>query len=274
MPQGPFQRRRGRATTLPFVLFNPDGIDFQRGAVHVTGDTTLTKDEGAEANTGSGFTDEGSGYSIPLTDAEMQAARITVYIADDAGSPTDQKRWLDTAIYVETFEPPGLLQATDIATLAGQNDFTLAEGSGDDDTYNGMMAVIQDAATLEQKAVVIIADYVGSTKTVTLLVDPTFTIVAGDYIDIIAISPKLGYGSDSLVVNTAKAGTLTNTQMSTNVVEATDEHFNGKVITWLSGVLRNESATISDYVGVNGVFTFGVLAGGEAPSAGDLFVIH
>lgn len=187
MPQGPFIRRRGRSTTIVFQLFEVDGVDFRVDAVHASGDTKLMKDEGAEANTGSGFVDEGQGYSIALTDTEMQAARNVVYVVDQ----TATKVWLDTALVIETVEPPGLLQASDIATLASQTSFTLAEGSADNDAYNNCTAVITDATTLEQKAHAPISNYVGSTKTVTLAADPgIFTIAAGDYIDILATSAQ------------------------------------------------------------------------------------
>lgn len=183
MPQGPYIRRRGRSATFNFQLFEIDGVDFRVDAAHASADTKIMKDEGAEANTANAFVDEGQGYSIILSDAEMSAARIVVYVVDQS-----TKVWLDTALVIETFEPPGLLQASDIATLASQTSFTLAEGSADNDAYNGTMAIITDASTLAQKAVGLISDYVGSTKTVTLGVDPgIFTMAAGDYIDIIAV---------------------------------------------------------------------------------------
>ena len=82
---------------------------------------------------------------------------------------------------------PTTLQNTTIATLASQTSFTLTAGSADNDAYNGCLAVIEDSATATQKAVGVISDYVGSTKTLTLLNDPAvFTMAVGDTIDIIA----------------------------------------------------------------------------------------
>jgi hypothetical protein len=83
---------------------------------------------------------------------------------------------------------PATLQTTTIATLSSQTSFTLTAGSSDDDAYNGMLAVITDAVTSEQKCVGVIDDYTGNTKTVTLKSDPgVFTIVATDNISIIAV---------------------------------------------------------------------------------------
>lgn len=99
MAQGPFLRKYNAATTINFHLFEIDGVDFRVDAVHAAGDTKIMKDEGAEANTGSGFVDEGQGYSIALTATEMSAARIVIYIVDQ----TATKAWLDTALVIESY---------------------------------------------------------------------------------------------------------------------------------------------------------------------------
>ncbi len=91
-------RKYGEATTFLFHLFETDGIDFKIDAVYVSGDVKLMKDEGTEANVDSGFTDEGQGYSQPLTATEMEFARGKVYIADQG-----TKAWLDTGIIIETY---------------------------------------------------------------------------------------------------------------------------------------------------------------------------
>lgn len=108
MPQGPFLRKYGVQTTVDFQLFKTDGIDFKVDAAHASGDTTVMKDEGAEANTTNGFTDEGQGYSIVLTATEMEAARVVVYVVDQG-----TKAWLDTAIVIETYGHASAMHAMD-----------------------------------------------------------------------------------------------------------------------------------------------------------------
>lgn len=82
---------------------------------------------------------------------------------------------------------PTVLQTTTIATLASQTSFTLTAGSSDDDAYNGTMAIITDQATSEQKAVALISDYTGASKTITLSADPAiFTMAATDNISVVA----------------------------------------------------------------------------------------
>ncbi len=80
-----------------------------------------------------------------------------------------------------------LMVDTTIATLASQTSFTLTAGSADDDAYNNCTIVIEDAATSTQKAVGLISDYTGATKTVTLKYDPgIFTMATTDKVYILA----------------------------------------------------------------------------------------
>lgn len=76
---------------------------------------------------------------------------------------------------------------------------------------------------------------------------------------------------DSLVTGQAQTGTLSTTQMSTNLTETTDDHYNGRLITFLTGSLAGQQTNITDYDGASKTLTFTALT--EAPSNGDTFVI-
>lgn len=108
--QGVFLRKYGEQAVVDFHLYEVDGVDFRVDAAHAAGDTTIMKDEGAEANTTNGFVDEGNGYSITLTATEMQAARIKIYVIDQ----TATKVWLDTAIVIETYGHASAQHAIDL----------------------------------------------------------------------------------------------------------------------------------------------------------------
>jgi len=69
----------------------------------------------------------------------------------------------------------------------------------------------------------------------------------------------------------ATATTLTTTTMSTNLTEATDDHYIGRIIVWTSGVLANQATDITDYTGTTKLLTF--TATTEAPGNTDTFVI-
>lgn len=93
-----YKRKYGVAATLDFELYATDGTELKVDAVHASGDTTISKDEGDFASTTNGFVDEGVTYSITLTSTEMQAARIVVAVVDQG-----TKAWLDKVLIIETY---------------------------------------------------------------------------------------------------------------------------------------------------------------------------
>jgi hypothetical protein len=93
-----FLRKYGEATTITFGLRDTDGVLLKSDAVYVAGDVKISKDEGADTNTASGFVDEGLGYSLALSATEMEAARIQGYI-EDQGTPA----WLGREFTIETY---------------------------------------------------------------------------------------------------------------------------------------------------------------------------
>ena len=107
-------RKYGVEATINFDLFEIDGIDFRIDAAHAAGDTVIMKNEGADASTTNGFTDEGLGYSLVLTSTEMEAARIKVYISD----LTATKEWLDKSVTVETYGNASAQHAFDLDLAA------------------------------------------------------------------------------------------------------------------------------------------------------------
>lgn len=83
----------------------------------------------------------------------------------------------------------GAILDTTIASLSSQTSFTLTDGPAEDDAINGMWVAIHDVASAVQKAIAVISDYTGSSKTVTLAAAPTFTIAATDNISVMGPMP-------------------------------------------------------------------------------------
>lgn len=81
---------------------------------------------------------------------------------------------------------------------------------------------------------------------------------------------SLEEGGLALVVSTCAAGSTT-TSVVTNLTEATNDHLNGRVITFTSGALAGQTSAITDYNG--GTKTLTVVALTEAPVDTDRFVI-
>lgn len=82
---------------------------------------------------------------------------------------------------------------------------------------------------------------------------------------------SLSASASTIVIGAATSTTLSTTQMSTALTEDTDDHFNGRIIIWTSGALKDQATDITDYNGTTKTLTF--TATTEAPADSDTFVI-
>lgn len=160
-------------------------IENRSAVMPTTAARTLDVSAGGEAgvdwaNVGSPTTTLNlSGTTVAAVTATVSSDVVS--ISGDTAAADNAESYFDGTGYGE------VLQRTTIATLASQTSFTLTAGSADDDAYNGCVAVVQDVSTAAQKAVGVILDYTGSSKTVTLLADPAvFTMATTDIIAILA----------------------------------------------------------------------------------------
>lgn len=156
-----------RASDAGYTLDDTDGIDFAM----LTGIHGFSID--LADNTTAGFYAAGSQYRVVVSaiDIDTQTVRFTA------------------AIF--TIGYPQAILNTTIATLASQTSFTLTAGPAEDDALNGMEVLIHDVASAVQLGRAVIADYTGSTKTVTLAAGTTFTVAASDNIAIMGPSPLM-----------------------------------------------------------------------------------
>lgn len=86
-----------------------------------------------------------------------------------------------------------------------------------------------------------------------------------------AAAAQLARSAATIVNGASITGTLSTTQMSTDLIEATDSHYNGRIIIWTSGVLLNQATNITAYNGTTKTLTY--TATTEAPANGDTFII-
>jgi len=368
-----YLRKYGAAATIDFELFEVDGVDFRINAVHAAGDTKIMKDEGVEANTANAFVDEGSGYSLALSSAELTAARVVIYVIDQ----TATKAWLDTSLVIETYGNASAQHAFDLntatqgvnvtqwlgtaaatPTVAGVPEVDLTHIGGVAQSATDLKDFADagyDPATNKVQGVVLVdttttnTDMVGTdsaalaivatearlaeldaanlptdvaavkTDTAAILTDtadmqpklgaPAGTDMSADIAavkvdtaailvdtgttldgripaalvsgrmdaDVGAISTStaaadnLEASAEIIIIGAAEAGTLSTTQMTTNLTEATNEHYNGRIVIWTSGVLLGQASDITAYLGSTGRLTYTAVT--EAPSAADTFVI-
>jgi hypothetical protein len=88
----------GAQLTIPFTLFDTVTGQLVSGATHAAGDIVLYRDGAAGVTATNAWTTNGPTYELILTAAEMQAARITVVIADQDGPA-----FLAEPVYIDTY---------------------------------------------------------------------------------------------------------------------------------------------------------------------------
>lgn len=178
-----------------------------------------------------------------------------------------------------------------LAAIASLNNISPAQVNAEVDTalvdYDGPTFAELDARTdAIDAALVVIAAFL-NTEIADILADTNelqTDWVNGGRLDLLvdaikavtdaltaAAAAKLALSAATIVSGAAAAGTLSTTAMTTNLTESTDDHYNGRIIIWTSGVLQNQATDITDYNGTTKVLTYTAVT--EAPSALDTFII-
>jgi hypothetical protein len=191
-----------------------------------------------------------------VTDALPDAGALTSLATQASVNTIDD--FLDTeiaAIKAKTDNlPSDPADASDIATAT-----TAIAGYIDTEVAAILAAVDTEVAAIKAKT-----DQL--TFTVANKVDANATHLSGSS----TAADNLEAGATGLVPSTCAAGSTT-TSVVTNLTEATDDHYNGRVITFTSGALLGQSTNITDYNGTTKALTVTALT--EAPADTDAFVI-
>ena len=127
-------------------------------------------------NTVADFYEAGHDYAVRIEGATVDGALINPVVG---------------TFSIANRRVAGEMGRSSIATLASQTSFTLTSGeaSADNDAYNNCLIIVTDQVTRIQKAIGLISDYVGTTRTITLEADPgIFTMAVGDSVEIVATS--------------------------------------------------------------------------------------
>lgn len=124
--QGVHLRKYGVAAKIDFVLYEVDGVDFRTDWTPAEGDVFMIRDEAAEeqitnaagnADLSTLVTDEGRGYSITLALEDMEAARVEIFLVDQA-----TKAFLDWSIVIETYGHASAQHAFDLDAASVTTD--------------------------------------------------------------------------------------------------------------------------------------------------------
>ncbi len=127
-------------------------------------------------------------------------------------------------------------------------------------------------------AIGIDVDAVGSLATAIKAVTDLFTFTSGAVdanVERIngdaTAAANLAISAATMISGTAQAGTLSSTQMSTNLSSSTNNAYVGRTVIFTSGALQYQAAAVEAYNGATKVITFSQRTG--APQAGDGFVL-
>jgi hypothetical protein len=154
-------------------------------------------------------------------------------------------------------------------TVAGVPEVDLTHISGDAQSATDLKDFADagyDPVTNQVQGVVTVS---AVTDGVTLAADQAVNVTKIN--GIANAAARLAQSAATIVNGTAITGTLSTTQMTTDLTEATNDHYKGRVIIWTSGSLINQATDITAYNGTTKMLTY--TATTEAPANGDTFII-
>jgi len=231
------------------------------------------------------LTNNASGITV-TEDANYMESILVDAVLDEALSGHTSAGSLGKAVTdIETDATAILADTTEIGTagagltdLGGMSTGMKAEVNVEADTaltdYDGPTNAEMEARTLVAASyfdpaadAVANVTLVATTTDVTNQVTANVTAISGDS----AAADSLEASLETLVTGTATGVPTTTTMADSTLTEATDDHFNGRVIIWRTGALKQQATDITSYNGTTKTFTF--TATTNAASAGDAYVI-
>ena len=219
--------------------------------------------------------------AIELVRQKNVATIIYFPIVDGAGDLVNAAAALDSE--TDTWNDGAAADGfTDLAAESaeinngGWYSLALAQGEMNFD-YIAIQIKSSTAGSIDQR--ILIRTQVGDPLNIATSDDGGTINVTGGVVDadVLAISTstdaadKLEASAETIVTAAAAAGTLSTTQMTTTLTEVTNDHYNGRIIIWTSGVLLGQATDITDYNGVTKMVTYTAVT--EAPGDGDTFNI-
>jgi len=208
--------------------------------------------DGATAETGESPTVKLSKNGQPL----VAKSDVTTPIHDGDGYYNCEFDGTDTGTV-------GTLVVTIAATAAAlpvRHEFQVVE----EDAYEFLYAT---GSTPDANIASILASTAGLTFTLASHVDANMLAISGDT----TAADNLEEGATALVATSVNDASASTTAFVAALTETTDDHYNGRIITFTSGDLKGQSTDITDYVGSSKTVTVTQLT--EAPANSVTFVI-
>jgi hypothetical protein len=257
-----------------------DGVAFTRAGSGNPFDTNFMSQINAEVDTA--ITDASLATAAALTtvDTVVDAIKVVTDNLPESGALTTIDSNID-AILLDT----GTTLPASLATIDGNVDAILLDTGTTlpaalatiDSNVDAILVDTSTSIPADIAALDVVVDRVEAdtqdiqsrlpAALVSGKMDSDVTAISGDTV----AADRLEAAMDSVVTGTAQTGTLSTTQMTTDLSETTDDHYIGRLITFKTGALAGQQTDITDYTGTSGLLTFTALT--EAPGNGDTFVI-
>ncbi len=182
-------------------------------------------------------------------------------ISDDGGLDIDEIRVETIAILVDT----GTTLPATLTTIDGIVDAILVDTGT---TLDGIVdAILVDTAVIGTLGAGL-TDLGGmSTAMQTEAEDAVWDAARASHL----AAASFGASYYGFIEGLAKTGTLTTTVMTTDLGEVTDDHFIGRTIVFLGGVLHGQATDVTDYSGTNGTLTYSTIT--ESPVNDQRFIL-
>lgn len=168
------------------------------------------------------------GTTNPLPNAAADAAG-GLPISDAGGLDLDN-------LIIDGLKDAGIvLSSSAIETVNSQTEFVIpaTDDATDNDAYNGALAVVIDQTDPNQRSMLLVTDYVASTRAVTFAAGAEFTVLAGDTLVILAAGTARTVWDRVLTGATHNIGTSAGRRL--RQVEAATVHASGVIATVTNG---------------------------------------
>ncbi len=275
---------KNTAYRVTFPILDADG-DLVTGATGL--DSEVSKNGGTFADCTNEATEiaTASGmYYLDLTSTEMNADTVAIIVKTSSSGAKTTPIVLYPAEATDIPVNVTAWNGTAVATpaTAGYPAVTVKSGTGTGEvSLSGGKALLQDGAVTAGVIATTAAEKIADGVWDEALSGHTAAGSAGKAASDAQSGAYIGgsttaatnaaRGFQGLVLGTAVTGTLTATGFTTSLTEATNDHYNGRTLTFTSGALAGQMTTITDYNGSTKLVT--VTAMTEAPSNGDQFFI-
>lgn len=185
---------------------------------------------------------------------------VSVYKDDDAAQSTAGVTDTEDFDGVTGIHHCAIDTSADAFYVAGADyQVVLSAATIDGQTVNAVLAHF----SIENRSPAKVSDV----PTAAVNADAVWDEARADHVD----AGSFGEPFNAIVSGAAVTGTLSTTQMTTDLTEATNDHYNSRIIVWITGDLAGQATDITDYDGGTKTLTFTAVT--EAPADGDDFVI-